>query len=168
MFIRNTRSWSIFLVICTTFFLKQHAEHLKISYYLIFIQIEGMRPRRANRIIDRTFIWPSCLCHFRRCCYTSVKLFVFPPSWWSFILYDLNLDMPLTELYMGRPLLALYFVVNSNPPKIKWFSSFSAYSPSPICPVCFATVCGQMSKIGKPGIWRTRSIISSILSLLSY
>ena len=66
---------------------------------------------------------------------------------------------------MGRPLWALYFVVNLNPPKNKWASSFYVFKPSPMCPVCFATCCGQMSRIFMSVIWRTHSIIISIFIL---
>ena len=112
-------------------------------------------------------MWPSRICHFRIYSCSSVKLSVFPPSWWSSTLYALNLEMPLTELYMGRPLWALYFVVNLNPPKTKWASSFSVFKPSPMCPVCFPTCCGQMIRICKPVILKTPLIITSIFSFLS-
>ena len=160
MLICNDISWTIYLERCTTFFLKWHAEHLGMSSSLIVVQIESMRPWLTNRIIDWKFIWPSHRLHFRRDCCASVKLSVFLPSWWIFILYALNLDMPLIELYMGRPLLALHFVANLNPPKNKWASSFSACNISPICPVCYATCWMQIIKMYKPGIWRTCSMIS--------
>ena len=37
--------------------------------------------------------------------------------------------MPLTKLYMGRPLWSLYFVVNLKSPTTKWASSSSAWKP---------------------------------------
>ena len=110
---------------------------------------------------------PSCWCRFRIDCCTSVKLSTSTPSWWSSILYALNFYMPLTEVYMVRPLLALYFVVNLKPPIIKLSSSLSALNQSPIFPVCSATSWGKMILIVKPIIRSTCSIISSILSLLS-
>ena len=59
-------------------FSKKHAEHLGMSSSLNVVKIEGMRPRRAIRIMGRKFMWPSRLCHFRRYRYASVKLSVFP------------------------------------------------------------------------------------------
>ena len=133
---------------------------------LIVVKIEVIRPRCVNRIMDQKFMWPSRLCHFRRDRCASVKLSVFTPSWWGSMLYALNLEMTLTELYMGRPLWALYFVVNLNPPKNKWASSFSVCKTSPMCPVCFLTCCRKIIRVGKPGICRTRSIIISIFYFL--
>ena len=83
-------------------FPKQHAEHLGMSYSIIVVKIEGMRPRRANRILDRKFMSPGHLCCFRRDHCDSVKLSVFLPSWWNSMLYALNLEMPLIKLQMGR------------------------------------------------------------------
>ena len=60
-------------------FPKQHAENLRIYYSLIVVKIEGMRPRRTNRIMDRRLMWPSGICYFRRDRRASVKLSVFPP-----------------------------------------------------------------------------------------
>ena len=61
-------------------FQKHHAENLGMSSSLIVIKMEGMRPRRGNRIMGRKFMWPTRLCHFRRDRYAGVKLSVFPSS----------------------------------------------------------------------------------------
>ena len=125
------------LVDVQLYFPKQHAEHLGMPSSLIVNKIEGMIPRRANWILDRKFMWPSCLWHFRRDSCASVNLSVFPPSWWSSKLHALNLEMLLTYLYMGRPLWALYFVVYLNPPKLNDLHPFLYAKPSPLYPVCF-------------------------------
>ena len=46
-------------------FPKQHAEHIGMYSPLIVVKIKGMRPRRANRMMDQKFMWPSRICYFR-------------------------------------------------------------------------------------------------------
>ena len=75
---------------------RKHAEHLGMSSSLIVVKIEDMRHGRTNRIMGRKWMRSSRLCQFRRDIFAGVKLSVVLTSWWSSMLYALNLDMPLT------------------------------------------------------------------------
>ena len=100
------------------YFPKQYAQHIRMSSCLIVVKIEVMKRRRENRIMYWIFMWPSCLCYFRIDHCASFKLSVFLPYLWNSMFNALNLVMPLTELYMGRPLLVLYLVVNLDRTKL--------------------------------------------------
>ena len=64
---------------------------------------------------------------------------------------------------MGRPLREIYFVVNLNPPKIKWASYFSACNPPTMC-FFFATCCGQNDSNWKA--WDMENLFNNKFNIL--
>ena len=47
-----------------------------MSSSLLIVKEEGMRTRRANRMVGQKFMWPGLICHFRKDLFASVKLSV--------------------------------------------------------------------------------------------